>query len=67
LAQPVVEVQGTLALISVSEMTLNVAVVPLKATLVVPFKLLPRMITGILHSACGTEQLDRDTCDVHLR
>jgi hypothetical protein len=37
LSQPVVALQGALALLSVSEMTLNVAVVPLKATLVGPF------------------------------
>ena len=46
-------------------MTLNAAVVPLKATLVVHFKLLPRMIAGILYSASSTGQLDWDTCDVH--
>jgi hypothetical protein len=37
----------------------------LKARLEVPSKLLPRMIAGILYSACDTGQLDRDTCDVH--
>ena len=45
-------------------MTLTVAVVPLKASSWSPLTL-PRMIAGILYSACGTGQLDRDACHVH--
>lgn len=42
---PVVAPDGTVALISVSETTVNVAALPLNLTLVDPVRLLPRMMT----------------------
>src|ERR1017187_3289151 len=42
---PEVASEGTVVLISVEEMTVKVAGVPLKAMLVVPLRLFPRMVT----------------------
>ena len=44
---PVVAPAGTVAVIWVSEVTVNVAVVPLNFTAVAPVKPLPVMVTGV--------------------
>ena len=44
---PVVALSGTVAVISVSDTTVNVAGVPLNVTLVEPVRLFPRMKTGV--------------------
>src|SRR5215472_8476590 len=47
LTLPVVAPLGTVVVISILEPILNLAGVPLKVTLVVPFRLFPRISTGV--------------------